>query len=140
MKGYSPAYSSFVIRHSFPWSIKHMHRLIANFVTYRQSSRVMSELYERDLYNRLLARGPRFRVEGEVVRDIALAAGGLLNPRIGGPPVHPPAPAFLFVPPASYGPKTWSEETGLERYRRALYTFRFRSVPYPVLTNFDTPN
>jgi hypothetical protein len=79
-------------------------------------------------------------VEGEVVRDIALAASGLLNPKLGGPPVYPPAPDFLFKPPASYGPKVWKEDTGADRYRRALYTFRFRSVPYPVLTNFDTPN
>src|SRR5262245_60055852 len=140
MKGYSPAYSSFVIRHSFPWSIKHMHRLIANFVTYRQSSRVMSELYERDLYNRLLARGPRFRVEGEIVRDIALAASGLLNDKIGGRSVMPPAPAYLFQPPASYAPFPWSDETGPEKYRRALYTFRRRSTPYPMLQTFDVPN
>src|SRR4029079_14817314 len=51
-----------------------------------------------------------------------------------------PAPAFLFMPPASYGPFTWTEATGKERYRRALYTFRRRSTPYPMLTNFDTPN
>ena len=85
----------------------------------------------RDPDNRLLARGPRFRVEAEVVRDIALAASGLLNPKVGGPSVYPPAPEFLFLPPASYGPKVWKEEQGADRYRRALYTFRFRSVPYP---------
>jgi hypothetical protein len=94
---------------------------------------------ERDPYNRLLARGARFRVEGETVRDIALAASGLLNDRVGGPSVNPPAPEFLFVPPASYGPKTWITNTGPEAYRRALYTFRFRSVPYPALQVFDTP-
>jgi hypothetical protein len=75
-----------------------------------------------------------------VVRDIALFASGLLNPKLGGPPAHPPAPDFLFKPPASYGPKVWAEDKGEDRYRRALYTFRFRSVPYPVLTSFDTPN
>ena len=122
------------------WSLKKLHRLIVTSATYRQSSRVTPELLHRDPDNRLLARGPRFRVEGEVVRDIALAAGGLLEHRLGGPPAHPPAPGFLFVPPASYGPKLWHEDTGVNRYRRALYTFRFRSVPYPVLTNFDTPN
>jgi hypothetical protein len=122
------------------WSLKKLHRLIVTSATYRQSSKVTPELLRRDPGNRLLARGPRFRVEGEVVRDIALAAGGLLEDRLAGPPVHPPAPGFLFVPPASYGPKTWMEDTGRDRYRRALYTFRFRSVPYPVLTNFDTPN
>ena len=122
------------------WSLKHLHRLIVTSAAYRQSSKVTPELLRLDPSNRLLARGPRFRVEGEVVRDIALAASGLLNPELGGPPVYPPAPDFLFKPPASYGPKTWIESKGAERYRRALYTFRFRSVPYPVLTNFDTPN
>ena len=121
------------------WSLKHLHRLIASSATYQQSSRVSEEHLRRDPDNRLLARGPRFRVEAETVRDIALAAAGLLYPQIGGPPVYPPAPAFLFQPPASYGPKVWLEETGPQRYRRALYTFRFRSVPYPVLSSFDAP-
>ncbi|HEY1378304.1 MAG TPA: PSD1 and planctomycete cytochrome C domain-containing protein, partial [Gemmataceae bacterium] len=106
------------------WSLKHLHRLIVTSATYRQSSRVTPELLAKDPANRLLARGPRLRVEAEVVRDVALAAGGLLDPTVGGPSVHPPAPAFLFVPPASYGPKVWKEDT---EYRRALYTFRFRS-------------
>ena len=122
------------------WSFKHLHRLIASSATYRQTSRTTPELLQKDPANRLLARAPRFRVEGEVVRDIALSASGLLNPKLGGPPVYPPAPDFLFKPPVSYGPKTWTEEKEENRYRRALYTFRFRSVPYPVLTNFDTPN
>ena len=122
------------------WSLKKLHRLIVTSATYRQSSKVTPDLLRRDAGNRLLARGPRFRVEGEAVRDIALAASGLLEDRLGGAPVHPPAPGFLFVPPVSYGPKTWIEDAGPNRYRRALYTFRFRSVPYPVLTNFDTPN
>ncbi len=122
------------------WSLKHIHRLIVNSATYRQSSAVTPELLERDPANRLLARGPRFRVDAEVVRDVALAASGLLNPTVGGPSVFPPAPEFLFKPPASYGPKTWNVDTGPERYRRGLYTFRFRSVPYPVLQNFDAPD
>ena len=123
-----------------PWSIKHIHRLIVNSATYRQSSRVTPDLYAKDPYNRLLARGPRFRVEGEIVRDIALSASGLLNPEIGGRSIYPPAPDFLFQPPASYGPKVWKEETGSERYRRSVYIFKFRSVPYPVLQTFDAPN
>jgi hypothetical protein len=121
------------------WSLKHIHRLIATSATYRQSSHVTEELYQRDPSNRLLARGPRFRLSGEIVRDAALAISGLLNRDVGGPPVYPPAPDFLFLPPASYGPKTWPTESGANRYRRALYTFRFRSVPYPMLQNFDTP-
>jgi len=122
------------------WSIKHIHRLIVTSSAYRQSSRVTPALYERDPYNRLLARGPRFRVEGEIVRDVALAASGLLNPQIGGRSTMPPAPAFLFQPPASYAPFPWVDETGPEKYRRALYTFRRRSTPYPVLQTFDVPN
>ena len=121
------------------WSMKALHRLIVNSSAYRQSSHVTPELLERDPYNRLLARGSRFRVEAEIVRDIALAASGLLNPKVGGPSVYPPAPDFLFVPPASYGTKPWKEEIGENRYRRALYTFRYRSVPYPMLQTFDAP-
>ncbi len=122
------------------WSLKNIHRLIVTSATYRQGSRVAPELYENDPYNRLLARGPRYRVDAEIVRDIALAASGLLNPKVGGPSVNPPAPEFLFVPPASYGPKPWKESAGEDRYRRALYTFRYRSVPYPMLQIFDAPN
>ncbi len=122
------------------WSQKELHRLIVNSATYRQSSRVTPELLERDPQNRLLARGPRFRADAEVVRDIALAASGLLNDKVGGPSVYPPLPAFMLMPPVSYGPKTWKESTGPDRYRRALYTFRFRSLPYPALQAFDAPN
>lgn len=122
------------------WSLKKLHRLITTSATYRQSSHVSPELQQDDPYNRLLARGARFRVEGEVVRDIALAASGLLTRDVGGPSVYPPAPEFLFQPPASYGPKVWNESEGEDRYRRGLYTFRFRSVPYPPLQAFDTPN
>jgi len=122
------------------WSLKAIQRLIVNSATYRQSSKVSPELYEKDPFNTLLARGPRVRVEGEIVRDIALAASGLLNEHVGGPSVYPPAPDFLFQPPVSYGPKNWYTGKGADRYRRALYTFRYRSVPYPMLQNFDTPN
>ncbi len=123
-----------------PWSLKHIHRLIVNSATYQQTSKVTPELFERDQYNRLLARGSRFRVEGEIVRDIALASSGLLSDKVGGPSVFSPAPEFLFKPPASYGPFTWTDATGPDRYRRALYTFRRRSTPYPMLQVFDTPN
>jgi hypothetical protein len=122
------------------WSFKHLHRLILTSATYRQSSKVTPELLEKDPYNRLLARAPRFRVEGEIVRDITLAASGLLNTKVGGPSIMPPAPAFLFDPPASYAPFPWKHETGPDKYRRALYTFRRRSTPYPALQTFDVPN
>lgn len=122
------------------WSLKALHRLIVTSATYRQSSRVTPELLEKDPFNRLFARGPRLRVEAEGVRDVALAVSGLLDRSLGGPSVHPPAPAFLFEPPASYGPKPWIEAQGSDRYRRGLYTFRYRSSPYPFLATFDAPN
>jgi hypothetical protein len=122
-----------------PWSIKHLHRLIVTSAMYRQSSKVTPELLAKDPQNRLLARGPRLRVDGEIVRDIALSASGLLNPKVGGPSVFAPAPAFLFQRPVSYGPFNWEEATGPDRYRRGLYTFRRRSTPYPALTVFDAP-
>jgi len=122
------------------WSQKKLHKLIVCSATYRQSSHLPPEQRTRDPYNRLLARGARFRVEGEIVRDIALSASGLLNPAIGGRSVFPPLPGFLLQPPASYGPKIWPEDKGPNRYRRGLYTFRYRSIPYPMLQTFDAPN
>jgi hypothetical protein len=121
------------------WDIKAMQKLIVMSSAYRQSSHVTPALTAKDPYNRLIARGPRLRVEAELVRDIALAASGLLDPKVGGPSVYPPAPEFLFQPPVSYGPKVWNEEHGSERYRRAVYTFRYRSIPYPMLQTFDAP-
>ena len=122
------------------WSPKALHRLIVTSGTYRQSSRITPEGQARDPYNRLLARGPRFRVDAEVVHDIALAASGRLDPVVGGPSVHPPAPEFLFQPPTSYGPKVWKAIKPDESLRRAIYTFRFRSVLHPALQAFDAPN
>lgn len=121
------------------WSMKHVHRLIVNSATYRQSSKVTPGQLERDPYNRLLARGARLRVEAEIIRDIQLAASGLLNPKLGGRSVKPTAPAFLFLPPASYAPFPWASEMDGERYRRGVYTFRRRTTPYPLLSIFDTP-
>jgi mono/diheme cytochrome c family protein len=121
------------------WSVKELHRWIVGSATYRQSSRATPEQLAKDPYNRLLARGARLRVEGEIVRDIQLAASGLLNPALGGPSVMPPAPAFLFQPPASYAPFPWVDATGPDRYRRAVYTWRRRSTPYPMLSTFDVP-
>jgi hypothetical protein len=121
-----------------PWSMKHIHRLIVNSATYRQSSKVTPELYTKDQYNRLLARGPRFRVDGEVVEDIALAVSGLLNPKIGGPSIYPPIPAS--VGDTVYGGFSWPETKGAERFRRGMYTFSKRSLPFPSLTAFDAPS
>ncbi len=125
---------------SAPWSLKHLHRLITRSATYRQRSHVTADMLEKDPYNRLLTRGPRFRVEGEVVRDIQLSVSGLLNPQVGGRPVMPPAPAYLFDKPVSYAPFPWKDEVDTQKYRRAVYTFRRRSTPYPFLSTFDVPN
>jgi hypothetical protein len=121
------------------WSLKHIHRLIVTSAAYQQSSAVTPNMLAVDPDNRFLERGPRFRVDAELVRDIALSASGLLNPMLGGPSVYPPAPQFLFERPASFAPKVWDYDAGPDKYRRALYTFRFRSVPYPALQNFDAP-
>jgi hypothetical protein len=121
------------------WDMKHLHRLIVQSATYRQASPASSALRDMDPKNRLLARGARLRVPAETVRDIQLASSGLLDGKIGGRSVFPPAPGYLFQRPVSYGPKTWDVETDSNRYRRALYTFRFRSVPYPMLVAFDAP-
>jgi hypothetical protein len=98
---------------------------------------VSNELLERDAYNRLLARGPRFRVEAEIVQDIALAASGLLNPKIGGPSVYPPIPGS--VADQVYGGFTWPETKGEDRYRRGMYTFWKRALPFPAMLAFDAP-
>jgi len=122
------------------WSIKDLHRLIVSSETYQQNSQITPALLEKDPYNRLLARGPRFRVEGEVVRDIQLAVSGLLNPSLGGRSVMPPAPEYLFEKPASYAPFPWKVEADDQKYRRSVYVFRRRSTPFPFLGTFDVPN
>lgn len=121
------------------WNLKHIHRLIVTSATYRQSSVVTKQLLEADPYNRLLGRGSRFRVNAEVVRDLALSVSGLLNDKVGGPSVYPQTPMFLFQPPASYGPKIWNTSTGNDAFRRSLYVHAYRSVPYPPLQMFDAP-
>jgi hypothetical protein len=126
------------MRNARAWSMKHIHRLIVESATYRQSSHVTPEVYARDQYNRLLERGPRFRVEGEVVQDIALSVSGLLNAKVGGPSVYPPIPAN--VGDTSYGGFSWPETKGEDRYRRGLYTFWKRSLPFPALSAFDVPS
>jgi hypothetical protein len=120
------------------WSMKALHRLIVTSATYRQSSKVSPALLERDPYNRLLGRGPRFRMEAEMVRDVALAASGQLSRKIGGPSVFPPQPEGIWNIP--YNDDRWVESQGEDRYRRGLYTFVRRTSPYPSLTTFDAPS
>ena len=119
------------------WSQKEAIRQIVMSDTYRQSSSVSAESLARDPNNRLLARGPRFRPDAEVVRDVVLAVSGLLTEKVGGPSVYPPVPKNVLE--FNYTQIDWPEATGPDRYRRSLYTFRRRSMPDPALGNLDAP-
>ncbi|MBI4602882.1 MAG: PSD1 domain-containing protein [Planctomycetes bacterium] len=120
------------------WSLKRLLRAIATSAAYRQSSRARPDLLERDPRNLLLARQSRLRLEAEAIRDAALAASGLLSREIGGPGVYPPQPQglFRFTQTAKY----WKESQGADRYRRGMYTYFWRSSPYPLLATFDAPD
>ncbi len=120
------------------WSMKKILRTIVTSATYRQSSQATPELLERDLYNRLLARGPRVRVEAEMVRDVALAASGLLSRKIGGPSVMPFQVEGIWDVP--YSADKWMNSEGEDAHRRGLYTFYRRSSPYPSMMTFDAPS
>ncbi len=120
------------------WSMKRLHKLIVTTATYRQSSHARPDLAETDPLNQLLARQNRLRVEGELVRDAALSASGLLHPKIGGPGVRPPQPEGVFA--FTQTKKSWTAATGPNRYRRGLYIHFYRSAPYPLLTTFDSPD
>lgn len=121
-----------------PWSLKHLHRLIVTSATYRQGSAVSAEMLHRDPANRLLARGPRFRLDAEMIRDAALAASGVLSRQIGGPSVYPPQPASVTA--LAYGQTAWPTSTGEARYRRSLYTFSKRTAPFAAYAAFDGPS
>jgi Protein of unknown function (DUF1553)/Protein of unknown function (DUF1549)/Planctomycete cytochrome C len=117
------------------WSQKTLIREIVLSATYRQSSVVQPQLAERDPYNRLLARGPRVRMEAEMIRDVELAASGLLSPKMFGPSVFPLQPDGIWNQP--YSSDKWATSTGDDRYRRSLYTFWRRTSPYPSFMTFD---
>jgi hypothetical protein len=119
------------------WDVKRLIRLIVTSSTYRQRSISRPEIDHRDARNRLLARQNRVRLPAELIRDSMLQASGLLNPAIGGRSVRPPMPASVLH--VAYRAK-WEESHGADRYRRGLYTFFQRSVPYPQLMLFDAPN
>ncbi len=119
------------------WSMKELHRLIVTSATYRQSSRITPDLLARDPKNVLLARGPRIRLEGEVIRDLALKSSGLLSPKMFGPSVFPPQDPTVFA--AAYGRPKWSPSQGEDRLRRSLYTFAKRTAPFAAFTVFDGP-
>jgi len=121
------------------WSLKALDRLIVTSATYRQSSRTTPEHLEKDPQNRWLARAPRFRLEAELVRDLALRASGLLSPRLGGPSVFPPQLPNI-TKEGAYGPLDWVVSQGEDRYRRGLYTFAKRTAPYATFQAFDAPS
>jgi hypothetical protein len=117
------------------WSQKTLLRTIVTSATYRQSSVVAAALAERDPYNRLFARGPRFRLEAEMIRDGELAASGLLSGKMHGPSVFPAQPEGIWNMP--YNEDRWVESEGEDRHRRSLYTFLRRTSPYPMHMTFD---
>ncbi|HAB15357.1 MAG TPA: DUF1553 domain-containing protein [Verrucomicrobiota bacterium] len=119
-----------------PWSVKSLVRLIVTSATYRQSAAITPEMLERDPYNRLFTRGPRVRLEAEMIRDNALAIAGLLNPKIGGPSVKPYQPPGLWDGTDS----KFEQDHGELLYRRGLYVFWRRSAHYPSFATFDAPN
>lgn len=121
------------------WSRKALIQLIVTSSTYRQSSVWRSDLIERDPNNVLLAAQNRFRIEAETVRDACLAVGGLLNSSVGGPSTRPPLPADIAALGYANSVK-WKESEGAEKFRRGLYIFFQRTVPYPMLVTFDAPD
>ena len=122
------------------WSMKGIQRTIVTSATYRQSSRTTPALLARDPENVLLARGARFRLPAETIRDVALAASGLLSPKIGGPSVFPPHPAGHVVVLNNRGPAYWPVSKGEDAHRRGIYTFWRRTAHYPTFAIFDAPS
>lgn len=119
------------------WDLQALHRLILTSATYRQSSRATPELLARDPENRLLARGPRYRRDGFSIRDGALQAAGLLDERVGGPPVKPYQPAGLWATLAANRGTDYDTSSGADLYRKSLYTYWKRAVNPPRQLIFD---
>lgn len=117
------------------WNLKHIHRLIVTSETYRQTSNVSPGLLAKDPANVLLARGPRFRMEAEMIRDLALTASGLLDAKIGGPSVMPYQPDGVWDSP--FSGESWKPAQGGDQYRRGLYVFWKRTSPYPSFMALD---
>ena len=120
------------------WRLKDLHRLIVHSKTYQQSSVERADLKEKDRDNYLLARQRRLRLDGEIVRDVELAACGLLSSKMGGPPVYPPIPNGVMG--QGQVKREWKVSTGEDRFRRGLYTFIYRATPPPSLNVFDAPD
>lgn len=124
------------------WDVKQFVRMIVTSATYRQESRVTPKLWEIDPENRLLARGPRYRLDAEVLRDEALYLGGLLDPKMGGRGVRPYQPGGIWeaVGYTTSNTAKYSRDKGDALYRRSLYTFWKRTAPPPSMTTFDAPS
>ena len=124
------------------WDVKKLVRLMVTSATYRQDSRVSDELLQRDPENRLLARGPRFRLDGEMLRDNALFVSGLLNLKMGGRGVHPYQPPGIWsaVGYTTSNTAKYRQDHGDALYRRSLYLFWKRTAPPPFMTTFDAPS
>lgn len=122
------------------WNIKHMHKLILTSATYRQDSTILPEHLRLDPENRKLASFPRIRLEAEAIRDLTLFAGGLLDPTIGGESVYPYQPPGLWEQLAFQGTRKWEQSKGVKNYRRGLYVYWRRSVPYASFVTFDAPS
>jgi hypothetical protein len=124
------------------WDVRKLIRLMVTSATYRQSAQVTPEKLEKDPANRLMSRGPRFRMDAEMVRDGALAASGLLVPKIGGPSVRPYQPEGVWEAIAMIGSTTqrYTRDSGDNLYRRSLYTFVKRMAPPASLDIFNSPN
>jgi hypothetical protein len=122
------------------WNMKQLHRLIVTSATYRQEATVSSMHLDKDPANRLLARFPRQRLEAESIRDAAMALGGLLNTKIGGPSVFPYQPPGLWEQVAFEGTRSWEQSKAADNYRRGLYVYWRRSVPYASFVTFDAPS
>ncbi len=125
------------------WDVKRLMRLMVTSAAYRQSSRVKPELLQKDPENRLLARGPRFRMDAEMVRDGALAVSGLLVEKVGGPSVKPYQPQGIWEEVAygaEFSAQRYAQDHGDALYRRSMYTFWKRQAPPPTMLIFDAPN
>lgn len=121
------------------WNVKRMLKQMVLSATYRQSSRVTPSLLEKDPENVLLARSPRFRLQGEFIRDTALSVSGLLVDRIGGPSVKPYQPPNIWNEVSLNGGLRYGQEKGDSLYRRSMYTYWKRSAPMPNMLIFDAP-
>ncbi|MBL9140100.1 MAG: DUF1553 domain-containing protein, partial [Verrucomicrobiales bacterium] len=121
------------------WNVKHLQRLLVTSATYRQTSKTTAGRHGRDPENRLLSRGPRHRLDGEVIRDLALAASGLLKEKIGGPSVKPYEPPGLWEAVSYNNAQRYVQDRGDGNYRRSLYTFWKRQSPPPNMLTFDAP-